>query len=221
LLAAPALAQRGQGGRGGPGGGGAMFLLANEGVQKELKITDEQKDKLKAASEKFQADNKDEIAKLRDRNTPQEDRAEIRKKISEASAKALSGILKPEQEKRLKQIEMQQQGAFAFADPEVQKTLKLTDDQKDKIKTINEEAGKAMREAFQGGGGGRPSPEAAKKMADMRKETKEKIDAVLTPDQKKAWKDMTGEPFEMQRGRPGAGAGAAGERQPRRPRQGQ
>src|SRR6266481_7522810 len=100
LLAAPALAQRGQGGRGGPGGGGAMFLLANEGVQKELKITDEQKDKLKAASEKFQADNKDEIAKLRDRNTPQEDRAEIRKKISEASTKALSGILKPEQEKR-------------------------------------------------------------------------------------------------------------------------
>ena len=59
-------------------------------------------------------------------------------------------------------------------------------------------------------------------MADLQKETKEKIDAVLTPDQKKAWKDMTGEPFEVQFGRPGGGAGAAGERQPgqrRRPRQ--
>ena len=117
-----------------------MVLLANEGVQKELKITDDQKDKIKAATEKFQADNKDELAKLRDRNTPMEDRAEIRKKITEASTKALSGILMPDQEKRLKQIELQMQGEPHLADPQVQTTLKLTDDQKAKIKTIGEES---------------------------------------------------------------------------------
>ena len=116
---------------------------------------------------------------------------------------------------------MQQQGAFAFADPEVQKTLKITDEQKEKIKAINEDAQKARQEA-RPAGGGRPSPEAQKKLADLQKETKEKIDAVLTTEQKKAWKEMTGEPFEVQFGRPGGGAGAAGERQPgqrRRPRQ--
>ena len=48
LLAAPALAQRqrGQGGQDGGFGGPAM-LLRNEGVQKELKLTDEQKEKVK------------------------------------------------------------------------------------------------------------------------------------------------------------------------------
>jgi len=36
-----------------------------------------------------------------------------------------------------------------------------------------------------------------KKMAALNKETMEKVSGVLTDDQKKAWKDLTGEPFEF------------------------
>jgi len=38
--------------------------------------------------------------------------------------------------------------------------------------------------------------EAMKKMADLNKEIMGKVTALLTEDQKKTWKEMTGEPFE-------------------------
>jgi Spy/CpxP family protein refolding chaperone len=202
-LAAPALAQRpgGFGGFGGPG-----FLLRNESVQKELKLTGEQKDKLKTALEKVREDHKDDLAKAQDLS--QEERQKLFRTIGEETNKAVAGILDANQVKRLHQIERQQQGARAFANPEVQKELKLTDEQKDKIKEINEESGKKMRELFQPGG---DREEAVKKMAELRKETIEKATGVLTAEQKKAWKEMTGEPFEIKfdrqpGGRPRGGA---------------
>ncbi len=43
----------------------------------------------------------------------------------------------------------------------------------------------------------------------MRKQTEDKIAAVLTDDQKKQWKDMTGAPFTFPAG-PGPGGRRAG-----------
>ena len=36
-----------------------------------------------------------------------------------------------------------------------------------------------------------------KKMASLNKEASDKVVAVLTPDQKISWKEMTGDPFEL------------------------
>src|SRR5438132_2019928 len=79
LLTGPAAAQRqgrGQGqGRGGPGGFGGGFggmfnspeqLLMNEGVQKEIKLTDEQKKKIQTVNQEVRAKHKDDFAKLQD-----------------------------------------------------------------------------------------------------------------------------------------------------------
>jgi hypothetical protein len=55
-----------------------------------------------------------------------------------------------------------------------------------------------------------------KRVAALRKETMETATAVLTDDQKKAWKDLTGEPFEVKREPPRGGPrGGPGEK-PRR-----
>ena len=54
---------------------------------------------------------------------------------------------------------------------------------------------KKWQSLFQGGG---DREENAKKFAEMRKDTMEKITGVLTADQKKTWKEMTGEPFDVQ-----------------------
>ena len=40
--------------------------------------------------------------------------------------------------------------------------------------------------------------ETRTKMTELRKETMDKVTGVLTADQKKAWKEMTGEPFQVQ-----------------------
>ncbi len=56
-------------------------------------------------------------------------------------------MLKPEQVKRFKQIELQVGGVMAFNQPRVQEVLKLTDEQKEKIRGIGEEARGAMPSA--------------------------------------------------------------------------
>lgn len=52
-----------------------------------------------------------------------------------------------------------------------------------------------MREAFQGLQSDREG--GMKKMVELRKQATEKAVGVLTDEQKKTWKEMTGEPFEV------------------------
>lgn len=118
------------------------------------------------------------------------------KKYEELQKKALADALTPEQLKRLKQIQLQQRGMRAFQDPEVQTALKLSEDQKEKIKTISEDADKDRRELFKGAVGGGNREELTKKITAYNKEVMDKTTSVLNDDQKKAWKDMLGEPFE-------------------------
>jgi hypothetical protein len=207
--------QRGGQGRGGFGGGfgggGVGFLISNESVQKELKMDKDQTEKATEAVKKVRDAHMDDFAKLRD--LPQEERRgkmqEMTTKINTETEKAVAEVLKPEQLARLKQIELQRAGFAAYTRPEVETALKLTTEQKEKIKTISDEANKEIRELMpmrggQGGGqrgaggAGRGGPNA-EKIAGIRKETTEKIVAVLNDEQKTAWKGMTGTPFELQR----------------------
>jgi hypothetical protein len=227
-LAGSAAAQRQPGGQGrggfggGFGGGGVGFLIRSEAVQKELTMDKDQVDKATEAAKKVQDKHADEFTKLRDlpreEQTPK--RQELTKTVNEETLKAVSEVLKPEQVTRLKQIELQRAGFAAFSRAEVQTALKLNDEQKEKVKTISDEANKQMRELFgQGGQGGRPQRGQggaggaggrgrgqggpnADKIATLRKETNEKLVAVLTDDQKATWKELTGKPFELPTTRP-------------------
>lgn len=228
LVTGTALAQPPEGGGGrrggrGPGGpGGGMMrpggLLLSEDVQKELGLTDDQVKKVKEAVQKVRDKHQEEFSSLQgmDEETRTK-RMELARTANKEIMESLGDVLKPEQAKRLKQImlqaRLQMPGGMVFNDPEVQSELKLTDDQKEKIKTISEDAQKEMREAFTGGG----RDEMRKKMASLRKETMDKIKAVLTDDQKKTWEEMTGKPFEFRlggpgRGRRGNGGGGGGDR---------
>jgi hypothetical protein len=202
LLAVPAFAQQRQrGGRGGGRGGfGLAGLISNESVQKELKLDSDQVQKATAAVQEVREKHQGDFAGLQDLS--QEERREkmaaMTKTIDEETAKALHGILKPDQIKRLKQIELYNRGVNAFTDPDVQKALSLTSEQKEKIKTIAADAQEEMRGLRGQGGQGGDRAEAQKKMAEFRKHTMEKVMAVLNGDQKDKWKEMTGTPFEVQ-----------------------
>lgn len=193
VLASPAWAQRTPG----AGGfmGGQLGLLGAKSVQEELKLTEDQIGKVKELAEK-QRESFKELGKLsrEERRTKFED-------SSKASNKAVAEILKPEQVKRLKQISWQQRGGAAMEDPEVAEALKLTDEQKGKIKTLREDTGKEMRELIKGGN----REEARKKMGELRKANNEKLQAVLTAEQKAKLKELTGEPFKGELGQPGSG----------------
>jgi len=187
-----------QGPRGGMmGGQTGVALLANKSVQKELKLSDEQIEKADKAATEMREKMQEKFSELRDldQQERQEKMQSLMKEMSTESKKAADGILKPEQTKRLTQIQYQVMGFGAFSDPDVQAKLKMTDEQKNKVKDLQEESMTQMRdlrEQFQNDREG-----AMKKMTEMRTELANKATAMLSDDQKKSWKELTGEKFEF------------------------
>lgn len=188
---------------GGRGFGGPGFLLMNKGVQEELKITDEQKTKIAEITKEYGAKQRELFSGFQDLSN-EEKRAKFKelqndpkfKEISEGQTKAIMAVLKPEQEKRFKQLQLQQEGVRAFQNETVVKELQITDEQKEKLKTIAEENGKEMRELFSEATKDNRA-EMQKKIRSLREEGMEKAVAVLNADQKSKWKELTGEPFEV------------------------
>jgi hypothetical protein len=185
-------------GRGGQGGFGinTLGLLAQQSVQDELKLSDDQKKQVAEHVEK-------QLAAAGDLQGL--DREERQKKMQErtkANDAAIGGILTGDQLARFKQISLQQRGPRAFSDPEVATALGLTSDQKDKIKGIEEVAQGETRGLVQGAAGGGDRAEARKKMESLRQATNEKLQGLLTPEQQEKWKSLAGEPFKGEIRRP-------------------
>jgi Spy/CpxP family protein refolding chaperone len=198
LLASPAFSQPPGGGRGGMqmGGGGIGAILGNVSVQEELKLDDKQKEKAKEFAAKMQ----EKMQELRgsfqglSREEIGEKMREVAKTQTEAAEKFMKEVLTPEQHKRAKQIALQQARLMAFTMEDVVKDLKLTDEQKEKIKALGDDMRKDMQELR--GSGGDPQ-EMRQKTQSLTKEYFTKATEILTPDQKKHWAEMTGKPFEM------------------------
>ena len=211
LVAMVASAQPG----GGFGGGDlTMSVLTNTALQEELKLTDKQKEDLKAVAEKQTkafADARDKFKDLKG------DFTKIREFVAEIQAdlkKEVDKILTAEQKKRLKQISVQQLGMNAFNDPEakgrfplseaqkdlmkeVQEALKLTDQQKSSLKGITTDYAKERTELFKGAKSKEAFETATAKSEKLQKEAMVSIEKLLDDNQKKTWKELQGEPFDL------------------------
>jgi len=194
LLASPALAQ-GQG-RGFGRGGNLAQLLGNSGVQKELKLDDQQGEKAKELGEKTNEKMREVRESLQglDQDERRTKMQEINREMNASALKAVGEFLKPEQVARLKQISYQVRGAQAFSDPEVAKKLNLTDNQKGDIQTIVQESMTEARTIFQDNQDDREA--AMKKIQELNKQTLSKAEGKLNDEQQKTWKELVGAPFE-------------------------
>jgi Spy/CpxP family protein refolding chaperone len=121
-------------------------------------------------------------------------------------ARAMTDLLTPEQRRRLKQIQVQALGPAAWDDPAVQKALQLTDDQKAVIKTARDEARAKLceqRPAARGGPPSRGGPDQKalrlreREWAAAYRALQDRIVALLTPEQKKRWRELTGPPVRF------------------------
>jgi len=193
LLASPAWAQ----GRGGFGGGAAGFLMAPN-VQKDLKLTDAQVRRVQETLRDIRERHQGEYSALRDAS-PDVRSAKVAKLngiTSDEVKQALS--FSAEQSKRFDQISLQAHGLQTFATPTVEEKLKLTDDQKSKIRETVEATRSSFAGAFNKDASEQERTDARTKRAVTQKESIAKVQALLTDDQKKAWKELTGEPIEIQ-----------------------
>jgi hypothetical protein len=176
--------------------GRSATLLLNRSVQEELKLSDRQKDELREVSEA----NRAATMRAYEAGNP-EKRAEVVKGIFDETEKRVAKVqetLGPDQSRRLRQIRFQVEGVNAFADPEFQKELQLTDKQKTEANEIASDVIKEIREVYRAASGDREKLSSFReKSTSLNREAIEKLNGILTDGQKRVWKEMIGEKFDF------------------------
>ncbi len=168
-----------------------LYLLCQPSVLDDLGLGDEQRPRV---SEFCSRVGKDWMESLADvgRLSPAERgrRALERARTYETE---VNRLLTSSQRVRLRQIGLQAEGPGAFGEPEVVAELELTAQQRDRIRTIQDEA------LFSWMRGPRPStPGGASRPAFGKDKTaNECIVAVLTEEQLRRWRAMTGEALKV------------------------
>lgn len=194
------------GGRGFGGPGGDLFgLLNNESVQKELEVVPSQLDEIQKIGQDMREQMMEMFRGLR--GASEEDRQAAFDKIRTLRTdmeKDLSKVLMPAQMQRLKQIQVQQQsrgrGGLAITNDNIAEQLGLTESQIADLRAKSEELQTEMRA----------------KLDELRKSADDELLKLLTPEQQKKWKELIGEPFDMQVQRGGFRGGPGGQRGPQR-----
>lgn len=207
LVASTALAQPGGGGRRGGGffGGPGMSvtrLLAMPEVQKELGLSDDEIKQVQTASDALrqQAQSGNQPNFRNFRNMSDDERAKARadmraqfEKNNKAAEDKMGTILTADQMTRLKQLELQAQGAEALTTSAIVDKLKITDEQKAKIQKVVD-AGRPQGGRRGGGGGGN---NGGASRSEQRAKTLKDALAVLDDDQLVQWGTMTGKEFKF------------------------
>jgi hypothetical protein len=163
-----------------------LLLLRQKSVQKELELKPDTVKKI------MEFTNAQSEAVQKAVGMGEAARKEAFEKLGKLNEKFLADNLNEKQSKRLDQITMQFAALTELAKPERIKELKLTDDQVKKFKDMQTEARKELGEII----GAKERAGKTEKFAKLREETRKKILAVLTDEQKAKVRDIAGPPFE-------------------------
>ena len=172
-------------------------------VQRELNLSAEQKQKISALIEQGVGGNGPHTASRGIDVAPigpeKANGTGPSRSASRRQQQQLALILKPEQMKRLKQLDLQIQGMNALRNPEVIGVLGLTAEQQEKLNSLflkhKEKLDSLVKLADEQRDGPVPGEKSAShKRGQVDQELKEKALQVLTPEQRQKFEDMNGEP---------------------------
>lgn len=172
---------------------GGPFFVSRDKVQEELKLSDDQKKKLR---EKM-SDDVQQAKKVL--NLKAGEREKAMKSLRQKSYKKLEAFLKEtlnaDQLKRFQQLELQYDTPAIMLRPEIVKELKITDEQRKHfigvIQAMQKKIEPLMKEAKSTGN----PEEVLPKVIRLRLDCQGQIEALLSDAQKKQWKEMIGKPF--------------------------
>jgi Spy/CpxP family protein refolding chaperone len=193
-----------------------VTVLKSQTVRKELKLTDEQEQKVRAVLQKVRTDLQKVIERARERlkglrtlprnaaalklvNDSSKAQREERSKILDAGDRDIMGILTNEQQVRLRQIQIWLDMDRALLNAEVIAELKLVSVQTDALTATCEKYHKKFMElppsAFKGTA--EEKRQMQERRATLRKESIEEYLAVLTDEQREQFDKMCGPKFEV------------------------
>src|SRR5262249_28427273 len=181
-------------------GAGQVALLNDPAVLDDLRPTPEQRGQITELSRQMKKQREDAFRDFH-RLKPEE-REQRFLELARDNEVAVAEVLTAEQLGRLRQIVLQLQGPAAFRETHVAKALKLTADQKKRLRASEAEAF-AFRPEWRHEGPGPKKPGGGPKRGDPRKEHEkarkaadDQVRVVLTAEQLKRWQEMTGDPFQ-------------------------
>jgi hypothetical protein len=162
------------------------LILGESSVQEDLHLSAEQRKRIADVLDDIPSRRPKPVSALEENDA---DRSE--KLIDEIKRheREITDILTPGQLHRLNQIALQLQGMRAFSDPDVVAALSLTKDQEEQLRAIDQPP---RFDAPNGAPPGEPPPEAGSSRTASHFE---EIREILTGEQLRKWKEMTGGPF--------------------------
>lgn len=166
-----------------------IHLLRNDSVQKELKLTPAQVEKLSEHFKENQENTRDVWQKV-----PAEELGGHWQELGKHLQKNALEVLTEPQRNRFVQIAFQNArntgfDSVTFQRADVEKKLGLTDEQKQKLQAIQTETLKKNQAALN------PPNMVQQKLPALRKEDREQVAALLTEAQRKQLDELAGKPF--------------------------
>src|SRR5579883_443763 len=162
-----------------------FYLLCQPVVLDDLKLTPDQRARIRDLTARV---GKEWWESFRDIGlTAPAERGRRAVAQARANEAELSTILTAGQQVRLREIGLQSEGPSAFRDPEVAATLGLTPKQRERVRVIEDDTTFGW---MRGLGGGPASPGTG---AELQRSTNDRLLAVLTPEQARKWRELTGE----------------------------
>ena len=162
-----------------------LLLLRQKSVQEELKLSPEVTRKV------MEFTNKQHEAFQAALKSGDEERKQKVRQFDQENKQFLNDTLTVGQRKRLIQIMLQVTGLHQLNRPEIARALNLTDEQQQKFQDLHKEHRKQLIEIF--------DPKAREgrneKLAKLREDTRNKVQAILTDEQKEKVRELVGEPF--------------------------
>jgi hypothetical protein len=162
-----------------------LVLLRQQSVQKELKLSEAEVDKIhKFAAEQWEKAEK--ASKLGDAEQDKEF-----DKLGKENEKFVEKTLTKAQQKRLQEITLQIAGLQCVTRHDLASKLKLTADQKKRVQEMQKEARKEAEDLLYA----TDKSKQREKLRELREINRKRVQELLTDEQELAWKNMTGEPF--------------------------
>ena len=171
-------------------------LYQNADVRRSLNLTEAQIAQLSNSNPQLQRQLQNQMGRLA--SLPASERAAELQKLQAGSQqefwRSATSVFTPEQAQRYRQLEYQYQGPGAFSNPEVRSRLNLSNDQAQRLQGLHDQNMHWMQMFLAPGGSGQ---DAAGRYSDYRQQLNEKTNAILNPEQRRIWQEMTGDPYDF------------------------
>jgi hypothetical protein len=179
---------------------GAPFRVFRDPVHEELKLSDEQRQKLLDKLPAFVQATMKVFEEIKELEPPQREKKmqEHRQKAGQNLSEFLKDLLDGKQQKRLFQLQLQQAGAFALlGENEAFLILKITAEQRKKFMELVQEMHKKIQLlSKEAETGGNPEDIRSRVMTTQR-DYRARVEAVLTDSQRSQWRKLLGKPFKL------------------------